>query len=263
MVARDGVALRLVPPDLPADDEWGEDTEVPRIRLVAEFPGVAPFAVPLIETVGDTYGYSVGIGRLNPADASPAIVIAGYTGGMHCCHTMQVVSMVGGEPRIAELPLRDGEPEIAFPSDLDGDGTIDFLRPDGRFNYAFTAYAFSVAPPRYYNIVDGEARDVSTAPRYDALYRRFAAAMQRDCASDEKGRNGACVAYAAAMARLGKAEDGIAFAVTHADDSGWYPDSCKVPLDEEDACPDGKERSFASFEDALRWFLADTGWIAA
>lgn len=263
VVARDGVALRLVPPELPEEDEWDEDFEPGRIGLVARFPGLEPFAIPVLEHVSDTFGYTVGIGRLNPADPSPAIVIAGHTGGMHCCHTLQVVSLVDGRPKIAILPLRDGESEDGFPRDLDGDGTVDFVRPDARFNYAFTAYAFSVAPPRYYNVIDGEARDVSAAPRYAPLYRKFTAAMRRECAGDKGGRNGACVAYAAAMARLGEAEEGIAFAVRHAEPSDWYPDSCTVPLDAEDTCPEGKEREFASFEEALRWFLADTGWIEA
>lgn len=260
VVARDGVALRLVPPTLPDEDDLDQDTEIPRIALFAEFPGLPRFGVPTLENVGDTYGYSVRIGRLAAGDPSPAILIAGYTGGMHCCHTMQVVSLVDGKPAVAVLPLRDGEEETSFPRDLDGDGTVDLVRPDGRFNYAFTAYAFSIAPPRYFNIVRGAARDVSSAPRYAPLYRSFADEMGDKCASGEPGRNGACVAHAAAMARLGETEAGIAYAVRHAAKIDWYPDSCTVPLADDDACPSGKEREFASFEEALRWFLADTGW---
>lgn len=262
VIARGGASLRLIPPVMPPEEDLDEDTEIPRIGLVAQFAGRAPFAVAPIDTVGDTYGYSVGIGRLSPGDSSPAIVIAGYTGGMHCCHTMQVVTLSRGVEKIAVLPLRDGESEEGFPRDLDGDGTADFLRPDGRFNYAFTAYAFSVAPPRYFNVIDGEARDVSTAPRYAPLYRKFAVAMRKECTSGQGNRAGTCVAYAAAMARLGEDEAGIAFAAAATERSDWYPYSCTVATDDEGVCPEGKEREFASFEEALRWFLADTGWTA-
>ena len=98
---------------------------------------------------------------------------------------------------------------------------------------------------------------MTAAPRYAPLFRDFAARTLGHCRKpDELERNGACAAYAGAMARLGTQEEGIRIAVAYAAESDWFPDDCLVPsLD--NACPEGKERKFAGFEAALRWFLKE------
>ena len=46
-----------------------------------------------------------------------------------------------------------GQRSVAeFPSDVDGDGTPDFMLKDDRFDYAFAPYTESHKPPRIFNI---------------------------------------------------------------------------------------------------------------
>ena len=62
------------------------------------------------------------------------------------------------------------------------------------------------------------------------------------------------------MALQGQAEDGIRTAVERAGEPLWYPFDCTVDL-VDDACPEGNERAFAGFEDALRWMMRQHGYL--
>ncbi|MDE2595997.1 MAG: hypothetical protein KGL44_03870 [Sphingomonadales bacterium] len=241
----------------------GEDKdEIAALHIAVTLPGQPVLELPPDEMRMDVHGLHVGIGKLSPRDAVPVVILEGYSGGMHCCATFQMVATVDGKARMLALPGIDGDLDDAFPKDIDGDGTADIVRADDSFLYAFASYAASWAVPAVYNLRGGALVDVSAEPRFARLYGTFAAQTRRYCAkSDEAGNSGACASYAAAMARQGKAEEGIAFAVAHVRQADWLPEPCTVAL-VDDACPEGKSRSFSGFEQALRWFLKEHGYIA-
>jgi hypothetical protein len=93
---------------------------------------------------------------------------------------------------------------------------------------------------------------------------KYAADARALCADrSNPDRNGACAAYVAAAARLGKfapaMKEAEMLAATGKDIE--LPISCRV-AEVNGLCPAGMERKFFSFSDALRWFLRDTGYIS-
>lgn len=242
----------------PGEAAAPEDTT--RVRVTALFPSAEPLELPADAMRNDAYPISVGIGPMNAA-GDPAVIVEGYSGGVHCCATFQMMARVDGAVVALGLPPMDGSPGTEFPTDIDGDGIVDIRRTDDSFLYSFSSYAASVAVPKIYNLLGSTLVDVSAEPRYAPLWRAFAEETLPACTDRESGeRNGACAAYAAAKARLGEADDGIATAVRNAAEPDWLPEPCTVEVTR-DGCPTDKTRHFADFEEALRWMLQDRGYL--
>jgi len=263
-IAGDGVSVVVAPPPpYPNDHEVSDEefaTTYADAKITAAFPGLPTYAVPRDEYRSSPYGISVGIARMAPDDPAPTVLIGGYSGGAHCCATLQAISLVDGRPVSTILPMKDGEPLTEFPTDLDGDGIRDFEWIDNSLLYAFTSYAGSLPVPRIYNLRRGELVDVSHEARYAPRFREFAAEALAACRSEKSENAGPCAAYAYAMAIQGKAEEGIRTAVTLAEEPSWYPIDCLVDW-VDDQCPEGKQRTFAGYEDALRWIMREHGYL--
>jgi hypothetical protein len=199
-----------------------------------------------------------GVGRLDPKSSTPQVIFTSYTGGLHCCTKITVLTLLEGKWQRIEFGLWDGDPLPVFPSDVDGDGTPDLVLKDDRFDYAFAPYTESHKPPRIFNISGGRIVEVGQARRYDHLYQ---AHMKRTHALCLKKKNGACAAFVANAARLGRREWAWNIMLTHHQrDSDWgFPIKCKVPKIR-DACPPGQSEQFRDFPEALAWFLTDTGY---
>lgn len=260
----EGVTVKVTPPPpYPEDREVSDEEHAATYadaRITVQFPGHPPFEVPKDEYRSSPYGISVGIGRMAPDDAAPTVLIGGYSGGAHCCGTLQAISLVDGALVSTLLPMKDGDPVDAFPVDIDGDGTRDFDWIDQSLLYAFSSYAGSWPVPRIFNLRGGELADVSREPRYAPKFRAFAAEALAECRKDDSESAAPCAAYAYAMATLGQAEEGIRTAVTHAEPPPWYPYDC-LAEEADGECPEGKLREFAGFEDALRWMMRRHGYL--
>ena len=259
-----GVTVTVTPPPPAPEDRDISDEEFEATykdaTITVQFPGLPLYRVPADGYRSSVYGISVGIGRMARGDAAPAVLIGGYSGGMHCCATLQVVSLADGVPVSALLPMKDGDPVDRFPRDVDGDGVRDFDWIDGSLLYAFSSYAGSRPVPRIFNLRAGALVDVSREPRYARRFRAFAAEALAECRKGETENAAPCAAYAYAMAVQGKAEEGIRTAVGLAREPVWYPIDCTVEW-VDDQCPDGKLREFAGFEDALRWIMRENGYL--
>lgn len=255
-LASEGVSVELVP-QIETHEADGETFEQASMRIAVTFPGRPPFVLPADEETLAHHGLGIGIARWARGDAQPAVLVVGFTGGMHCCVTTRIVTLGPAGPQVTTLPPADAAPETRLPRDVDGDGVRDLVRSDDRFLYAFTSYNASWPPPQIWNLAGGTLVDVSDAPRYAPLFRRFARRAWTEC---REGRPGACAGYAAAEARLGNGEPALARAIAAAGTSDWLPEPCTVPL-VEDACPDGYERRFADYAEALRWFLGEHGYL--
>jgi hypothetical protein len=260
----EGVTVKVTPPPPYPDDREVSDDEhaatYADAKITVQFAGLPAYEVPKDDYRSSPYGISVGIGRMAPGDPGPTVLIGGYSGGMHCCATLQAISLVDGAPVSTLLPMKDGVPIEDFPTDIDGDGTRDFDWIDQSLLYAFSSYAGSWPVPRIYNLRRGEAIDVSREPRYASRFRKFAAKALAECRVDAVESAAPCAAYAYAMAIQGQTEEGIRTAVAHAEEPPWFPHDCLVE-DLDEPCPEGKKRTFAGFEDALRWLMRKHGYL--
>jgi len=155
---------------------------------------------------------------------------------------------------------------------------LDFVLSDDRFNYVFASHAGSWTPPLILNIVRGRVVDVSKESRYRSLYETDFSRTKAACETgefNEDGKtyhteiNGACAAYVADAARLGRAQEAWSFMLAHYDQSNggggdlnlsFLPTKCFVPLVRYE-CPAGKEHTFATYPEALRWFLGENGYL--
>jgi hypothetical protein len=239
--------------------ESGKDADgdvVPTLTIAT--PGSAPTEFDG-EAGFDHATASFGIGHFDPKVPGPQIEFASFTGGAHCCASISVIEPLGKSWKEVPLGEWDGDVPDKMPTDVDGDGTADFVFYDNDFLYAFDSYAASFAPPQIFNVIADKAIDVSTAPRYRKLYEADMASTKPECA---KHQNGACAAFAADAARLGRFDDAWKFAIANYDkQSDWdYPTHCAGSM-QHGKCM-GKVVKPKGYPQALRWFLEDNHYIS-
>lgn len=187
----------------------------------------------------------------------PSVVFTSYSGGAHCCVEVQVAQPSGKAWKKINLGSWDGG-GIEAPRDVNGDGIADFVFVDNAFLYAFDSYAASWAPPLVMNVANGKGVNVSAAKRYAALNRADMEKTKPECA---KHQNGACAAYVADAARIGRFDEAWTFMLANYDKkSEWtYPARCNgAKVDYQ--CK-GTETKPKDYPEALRWFLEDNGYI--
>lgn len=205
----------------------------------------------------------VGIGKLSVSDPAPSVLLTGFTGGAHCCATLKAIVPVAGKLKTVEFEPIDGDGGDVFPRDIDQDGIADFERQDDSFRYQFASGAGSISPPMIYNIYKGQIIDVSAQPSFRSIWETFANETRAACADQSNDdRNGACAAYVAAGARLGRYQQTLAEAEKLASEKNdiMLPQACSVATGD-NQCPPGKEIKFYTFGSALRWFLKDRSYI--
>ncbi|HEY6917499.1 MAG TPA: hypothetical protein VI381_07655 [Allosphingosinicella sp.] len=237
------------------------DFVAPELRISA--PGLGEH-VMTGEAAEAGYGHKIGVGRFNPAARTDQVLLTSYSGGAHCCTSIKVATPSGEGFVTADLGQWDGEGISAFPKDISGDSVADFVLYDNAFLYTFASYADSYAPPVVYNLVGTKFVDVSKAPAFRKLFAQDMARTRKACIAPENGgaANGACAAYVADAARVGKLPEAWA-EMLNAYDPGFewdLPPGCRV---KKQPCPEGQEIALGSYPDALRSFLVRAGYIPA
>lgn len=198
----------------------------------------------------------------NVKGAVPVLMFQSFSGGAHCCNAVKLAGFSSGKLKVVDLGSWDGD-EIEIPKDFDGDGLADFVLFDNAFLYAFASYAASYAPPKILNVQAGKVIDVSRKAGFRKLYLKFMSEAGKRCrtgsSSDE--RNGACPAYVASAARIGKLEQAWGDMVAAYDPAtGWdLPAGCRVRSTQ--GCPPGQEIQFKSYPEALLQFLKQHGYV--
>lgn len=226
-----------------------------------QLPGHDLLMTPL-EAYGSNTTINVRYMQLEPDDPGNSIMIESWTGGAHCCLANTVFQPTPDGVRQYELPQQDGNGSFdQIPNDINGDGYADLVTVDP-FDYSFSSYAGSYSPPKIYNVFRGKLVDVSREPGFRPLFQKFADTTKVECNPTSEERNGACIAYLAAMAVLGKLEEGKAYALQMADssDPSTFPEGCAVERTNYE-CPMGQEIRFGNFGQAADWFLKDRGYI--
>ncbi|HTQ13807.1 MAG TPA: hypothetical protein VMH86_08020 [Rhizomicrobium sp.] len=227
---------------------------VPAIEV--EAPAVAP-GLLLGEPGFDSPSASFGVGRFDPKNAFPQVLIATYTGGAHCCDAVKLLERDGKGWKTVDLGQWDGDAMEDLPRDVDGDGVADFVFGDNDFLYTFESYAGSWAPPQILNVIGGNVVDVSKARRYAPLFRADMARAKVYCA---QGSNGACAGYVADAARLGEIDPAWKFMQAHYNRKHQWdlPARCQGPT--VDFQCKGRAIKPRDYPEALAWFLHDHGY---
>ncbi|MGZ8336007.1 MAG: hypothetical protein ACXWU1_05035 [Allosphingosinicella sp.] len=260
---RDGSPARYRAGEVELTFEGRRDPESPDLvqaLLTVALPGVAPVTVEGAMTPA-SFDHRAAVGRA--PDRSLFVLFQSFSGGAHCCTEFTFLRPAGGRFEVTSLGEWDGGPLDALPTDFDGDGTIDFVFVDNAFLYAFASYAESSAPPKIFNVVDGARVDVSDRPGFRRLFEE---AMQRDRQAclhpDGMSPNGACAAYVASAARVGRFDSAWAEMLRAYDRNfEWeLPMGCRS-LAVDKPCPEGDILRFDNYPDALRAFLVDLGYI--
>jgi len=256
----DGVSIRVVK----QVDKVEPDMFTPLYTISAK--GMKPLTVKGEPTMTH-FGHSIAIGRLNKGDKIASVILQNYSGGAHCCTSVTAVVPVGGAFQSVSMGGWDGEGLDAFPKDVSGDGVADFQFLDNSFLYSFGSYADSWAPPIIMNILGGKAVDVSTRPAFRKIFEADMADARQQCVAPKQAgsfRNGACAAYGASAARLGRYPAARAEIVRHHQaNTDWdYPTGCAV-AETATGCPDGQEVKYTTFPAALDAFLKQQGYLSA
>jgi Uncharacterised protein family UPF0547 len=199
----------------------------------------------------------------NRTGAVPVIMLQSFSGGAHCCNHIQLAGYSSGRLKVVDVGSWDGD-EIEPPKDVSGDGLVDFQMIDNSFLYAFTAYAMSYAPPKILNIVGGKVVDVSARREFKPLFLKAMRDARSACVGSDDGatRNGACAAYVAEAARVGKlnvAWSEMLGAYDASQDWEW-PKGCWVSDD--NGCPAGQEIVYKSYPEALLAFLRSHDYVS-
>jgi hypothetical protein len=237
-----------------------ESPEMVALQLTVTMPGMAPVTVEGA-AVWPSMEHRVTVGRWDSRRSY--VLLQSFTGGAHCCNEVTLIVPEGGALQAIALGTWDGDYMETLPTDLNGDGVLDFVFADNAFLYRFSSYADNYAPPQIMNVVDAEAVDVSDEPGFRPLFEQARQEARQLCLDAQNGApNGACAAYVAAAARVGRFDEAWAeMQRAHDRTSDWGLEGvCRIPQAEGD-CPVGQSQDFADFPAALRYFLVENGYI--
>lgn len=218
-------------------------------RITVAAPGRPAYQV--LSDAQATY-YRISVVRFDRRDARPGVVIENDSGGSSGDVRAQLLVPQGRAYRQLWLPDGWGSLQGSLAgrlTDISGDGRIDFVLGDGRFAYVFGCGACTPRPPRVFTLRGGALVDVSRERAYAGVYREDMARLGKVCASSASGRNGACAAYAADAARIGRFEAAWTLVQRHHEPGAdlWEPE-------------DGTR--FRSFLESLHAFLRKNGYIS-
>lgn len=235
--------------------------EFARLLLTVAQRGMAPATVRGEEALSG-FEQHVSVGRWEAH--SQYLMLQSFTGGAHCCNHISLVISVGRRLRVVDFGLWDGDYEEEAVRDLNHDGRLDFVFADNNFLYAFVPYAASDAPPQIFNVVNGRIVDVTANPDFRALNEAAARDSRERCVHHDPGgdQNGACAAYVAAAARLGRFDAAWAEMLqSYQHDYNWeLPTGCRID-DSNRPCPAADQIHYRDYPEALRHFLIRLHYI--
>ena len=204
----------------------------------------------------------VQIAEMDRENPYPEVLLSSFTGGMHCCKQIQVLTSDRSGKIWHEVTLGpfDGGPSPA--KDQLGNGRFLIVDVDNRFLYRFAPYAFSWAPARIWQLQGDDFVDVSDRPEFKPLHRRKLQRMASWFKEKRPGfQNGFLAGYVANKALVGELYDGWDRMIQRYDSSStWGLEECKGNTDDNGKCL-GRKINYSSFPEALRAFLINTGYI--
>lgn len=237
------------------------DADGQRIPVITGMAGGKPaFSVTMKEAEREAPYATVELHRLDPASPRPQVMIAGFTGGAHCCMASVIATSdaAGTWHTVTGLTLDGGG---YWAEDVDGDGQLELLHADNAFLYAFSSYAGSHPPRRIVRLAGTELKDVTGEPRYLPYHRQEVARLEHlaERAGDRLETNGFLAGWVAAKSRIGEAREAWDIMLKRQERTqGAMYEKCLVdaPLD---SCPKDQLRKI-DFPEALARHLRANGY---
>ena len=231
------------------------EPSVPVLTIAA--PGLRSLTLP---GVGGPLGNGValvGVVQLDPKAARPAVLLQTFSGGAHCCTTLDLAIPASAGWRTYELTF-DGDTSQEIVDSGYGAPPV-LLIGDSAFDYAFASHAGSYLLKRAYAVQGGRLVDVSGEARLAGLRRDAMNATLGRCQAKSADRNGECAAYVAAASLIGQHDAAWKRMLALYDVTGdVWPNGCRV--DDHAGCPKRDVLAFKSFPAALAWFLWRYGY---
>lgn len=195
-----------------------------------------------------------GVGRLADRDRTYSVVVATWR-GQACCMHVQVIYPTKDSLMIADLGDWPAAEVEQFPADIDGDGVLEWVLNDRRFEAAFGPSTPS--PPRVMQLVNGALKDVSASGRFGQVYSSHIGEAQRLCVLGSVNACAAFVGDAARLDRVGWAWD-IMLANYEKDRLQPVGLTCEAHSGGSQCPPGSVDREFPI---KLERFLKDTGYV--
>lgn len=231
----------------------GADWLTPRLEILSKGERVA--VAETTESAVTYFPATAGMVEMDGSNDTPEVVLDAYTGGAHCCSELVILSKDrGGTWRTIEAGLFDASGgRIA---DIDGDGGFEIEGRDEAFLYRFGCYACSAAPLQILVVADGDIRDATFEPRFQAAHRVYLAGLEKDVKLSEAG-NGYIAGWVAQKSILGEgAEAWAEMLMSYDRNDAWGLDQCADGAAE---CDDS-EKIVRPFPEVLKEFLDEHGF---
>jgi len=214
------------------------------------------------EKLGGWPAAVVQIAEMDPGNPYPEVLLSSFTGGMHCCNQIQVLTSDHSGKIWREVTLGPFDGGDSPAEDPLRNGRFLVVDVDNRFLYRFDGYALSRAPARFWELQGDAFVDVSHRPDFKPIHRRNLQRMADWFQQKRPGsQNGFLAGYVANKALVGELYDGWDRMIQRYDTSStWGLQECKGNTDDNGKCL-GREIVYSSFPEALRAFLIDTGYI--
>ncbi|HLO76107.1 MAG TPA: hypothetical protein VK196_06600 [Magnetospirillum sp.] len=106
-------------------------------RLTVRRDGTAPVVL-------DEHRFSprAPVGQNVTGDGQPQLVVTGWSGGAHCCHTVHIIDL-GEQPRLIQS-IDAGHSDLDLFAQLDDDAALEIALPD--WTYAYWPGSFALSP---------------------------------------------------------------------------------------------------------------------
>jgi hypothetical protein len=194
--------------------------------------------------------------EMDPGNDTIEVVVTSYSGGAHCCTTVQVATKTASGWKAVNMGSFDGSGD--YVEDADGDGQLELVTVDNAFLYDFDCYACSFGPLQIHAVVNGEIKDVTRDPRFLERHKSWLEEMRKD-AEDPETQNSAGFLVGEVAMRLLVGEGAAAV-------KDFEKRATAAKLDPVDSCPDGAaecpddQRKKVPFVQAVELFLKANGY---
>lgn len=148
---------------------------------------------------------SASIARLDASSPFPQVIATHFSGGVHCCTEMRIVTLAGDRWRVINVGGFDGDGPSVL--DLNGDGSAELVSKDGSFNYAFASYAESYGPPKILRLTGAHVENVTRFPEFQRPIRQILLAVEGTTDSDYWKDNGFLAGWIAHKTLVGESAD--------------------------------------------------------
>lgn len=217
---------------------------------------------------GITANMSFMVGRLDPDNPTPQVIVSSSSDAVQFNTSVDVLTLQNGTWRRVDLNEWVDEDVGEYPKDIDGDGRPDFAYRDNEFSNAFWEPGKSLAfdrievftPPAFIDVIGDKAVNVSGKPGFRNAHKKFLEPARKAC---REGSNMACATFVAVAARLGRSDEAWSEMLANYDrKAGWeLRTGCRTRQAPDGKCSKADTIKFATFPEALRWFLGARGYL--